>query len=399
MDAQFTSEENAFRMEVRAFMEASVPPSIRHKMLLGQRWTREDMVTWQRILDNKGWGAPGWPIEWGGTGWTGVQLYIFREELNRARGIDQLNQNMNLAGPIVIAFGSQEQKAHFLPRIRSMEYWFCQGFSEPQAGSDLARLATSAVRDGDHYIINGTKMWTSLAHKANWMFALVRTDNTGKRQEGISYLFIDMNTPGITVRPIITLDGDHHTNQVFFDNVRVPVKNLIGEEGKGWNYAKFALGNERAGGARVGLAQGRISLAKQLAQSIIVDGRPLSESTRFREKVADLEVQVKALEVTAMRVLTGMRSRKDHGQDPKASVLKLRGSELFVATVELLLQVAGPHAIARQHAFMTGKSEDVIGADWAACTAPNFYMSPERTIAGGSNEIQHNVIAKRVLGL
>jgi len=399
MDAQFTSEENAFRMEVRAFMEASVPPSIRRKMLLGQRWTREDMVTWQRILDNKGWGAPGWPVEWSGTGWTGVQLYIFREELNRARGIDQLNQNMNLAGPIVIAFGSQEQKAHFLPRIRSMEYWFCQGFSEPQAGSDLARLTTSAVRDGDHYIINGTKMWTSLAHKANWMFALVRTDNTGKRQEGISYLFIDMNTPGITVRPITTLDGDHHTNQVFFDNVRVPVKNLIGEEGKGWNYAKFALGNERAGGARVGLAQGRISLAKQLAQSIIVDGRPLSESTRFREKVADLEVQVKALEVTAMRVLTGMRSRKDHGQDPKASVLKLRGSELFVATVELLLQVAGPHAVARQHAFMTGKSEDVIGPDWAACTAPNFYMSPERTIAGGSNEIQHNVIAKRVLGL
>ena len=186
---------------------------------------------------------------------------------------------------------------------------------------------------------------------------------------------------------------------MFFDDVRVPVKNLIGEEGKGWNYAKFALGNERAGGARVGLAQGRISRAKQLAQDIIVDGRPMSESPRFREKVADMEVQVKALEITAMRVLTGMRSRKDHGQDPKASVLKLRGSELFVATVDLLFQVAGPHAVPSQHDFMTARSDEVIGPEWAACTAPNFYMTPERTIAGGSNEIQHNVIAKRVLGL
>ncbi len=399
MNLAFTKEEEAFRHEVRAFFKTALPTQLRDKLRLGQRHSRADMVEWQRILNAKGWGAPGWPVEWGGCGWTGVQLYIFREELQCAWGLDQLNQNINLVGPVIIAFGSQAQKTFFLPKIRNMDLWFCQGFSEPGAGSDLASLRTSAVRDGDHYVVNGTKMWTSQAHRADWMFALVRTDPNVKKQKGISYLLIDMKSPGVTVRPIITLDGEHFTNQIFFDDVRVPVENLIGQENKGWDYAKYLLGNERAGGARVGMFKVRIARAKELARGIHIDEGFLSDSRRFRERVAMLEVDVKALEITAMRVISGMRSRTDHRQDPKASVLKLSGSELFVSSFELLLDLAGPHAMAQQLDFMAAETDEVIGPDWGACTAPNFYMTRERTIAGGSNEIQRNVVAKAILGL
>ncbi len=391
MDLRFTPEEEAFRMEVRAFFRQALPERIRKRIFLGQRYHREDLVDWQRILNAKGWGAPGWPVEWGGASWTGVQLYIFREELHRAWGLDQWNQNINLAGPVIIAFGTQQQKEYFLPKIRNLDLLFCQGFSEPGAGSDLASLKTRAVRDGDHYVVNGQKMWTSGAHWADWMFALVRTDPSVKKQAGITYLLIDMKSPGITVRPTVTLDGHHQCNQVFFDDVRVPVTNRIGEENKGWGYAKYLLGNERAGGARVGMFKARIGRAKQLAEDIPTDGTTLADTDRFREKLAALEVEVKALEITAMRVIGEMRSRKDHRQDPKASVLKLKGSELFVTTFEMLLEVAGPQAMP--------VPEDEATADWTASAAPQFFMTRERTIAGGSNEVQHNVLAKSILGL
>jgi alkylation response protein AidB-like acyl-CoA dehydrogenase len=399
MELQFTAEEQSFRDEVRAFFAASLPDGIRNKQILGQRLSKEDIVAWQRILNKKGWVAPNWPVEYGGTGWDAVRYYIFREESYRAWAPDPLGFNINLVGPVICAFGTEAQKKKFLPAVRNLDIWFCQGFSEPGSGSDLASLKTRAVREGDHYLVNGQKMWTSNGHRADWMFALVRTDPAAKKQKGISYLLIDMKTPGLTVRPIITLDGDHHTNETFFDNVKVPVENLIGQENRGWDYAKFLLGNERAGGARVGLSKARVALAKELASRVQVDGRPLSEQPRFREKIAEIEVELKALELTTIAVVAGMKKRQGHTQDPRASILKMKGSFLVQATLELLMEIAGPHAMARQLAWLEAESNETVGPDWAGTTAGNYYFGRATSIFAGSNEIQHNIIAKNVLGL
>jgi len=249
MDLRFTADELAFRDEVRAFFREALPADIRRRMELGQRQSKDDIVRWQRILNAKGWAVPHWPVEWGGTRWGAVKNYIFKEEMQLAPAPDPLSFNVNMVGPVLVAFGSEEQKRRFLPKIANLDYWFCQGFSEPGAGSDLASLKTAARLEGDHYVVNGQKIWTSRAHHADWMFCLVRTDATAKQQRGISYLLIDMKTPGLTVRPIHTIDGEHHFNEVFFDDVRVPVENLVGEENKGWTYAKYLLGNERVADA------------------------------------------------------------------------------------------------------------------------------------------------------
>ncbi len=401
MDLRLTPEEIAFRDEVRAFFRSAQPAPIRRKMELGQRLSKEDIVTWQRILNAKGWAVPHWPVEWGGTGWTPVQNYIFKEEMQLAPAPDPLGFNVSMVGPVIIAFGNEAQKRHFLPKVANLDYWFCQGFSEPGAGSDLASLRTAARRDGDHYVVNGQKIWTSRAHNADWMFCLVRTDpGAAKPQLGISYLLIDMKTPGLTVRPISTIDGEHHFNEVFFDDVRVPVENLIGEENKGWTYAKYLLGNERVGLARIGASKYRIQRAKQLAAKIMIGDTPLAETERFREKVAAIEVELKALEITQMRVVSNATRLPKGMQDPASSVLKLKGSELQQAATEILMEVAGSYAMVQQSEHLWGTAtEPPIGPEWAATLAPDYFYTRAASIYGGSNEIQKNVIAKRILGL
>ncbi len=392
MDLAFTPEENAFRMEAREFFRTAMPDDMRRRVALGQKATRNDLVTWQRILDKKGWAVPAWPVEWGGTGWTPVQHYIYTEELLQAPALPPL-PHINQVGVVIIARGTPEQKKRFLPKIRTMEWWFCQGFSEPGSGSDLASLKTRAERHGDHYIVNGQKLWTSQAHYADWMYALVRTDASASKHTGISYLLIDMKTPGISVRPVISLDGSHHLNEVFFDNVRVPVDNRMGEENRGWDYAKHTLSHERAIIARVGQSKARVKAAKALAARA-----GLQDDRKLREKLAAIEVELKALEITNMRVIDGMR-HAGTAQDPKGSILKLKGTELQQQTLEVLLEIAGPEAIPRQTEFYTSKGGQALREEWTATIAPAFYNGRASSIYGGSNEIQHNIIAKRVLGL
>ena len=287
MELAYTPQENAFREEVRGFIRANLPADIQDKVLNGKHMGREDFLRWHRALHKKGWVAPNWPVENGGTGWTPVQRHIFEDEAAEAGAPPVIPFGVTMCGPVVIRFGSDWQKQYFLPRILSAEHVWCQGFSEPGSGSDLASLRTKAVREGDDYIVNGQKIWTTSAHFADWIFNLVRTDpNAKKPQEGISFLLIDMKTPGITVRPIVTMDGGREVNEVFFDNVRVPAKNLVGEENKGWTYAKFLLGNERTGIARVGASKRELKRLKEIATQEQDGGRPLVASPRFRDKIA-----------------------------------------------------------------------------------------------------------------
>ena len=400
MDLRFTSDEIAFRDEVRTFFKEVLPEPLRQKMVLGQRLSREALVDWQRTLNARGWATPAWSPEWGGKGWSPVKQYIFKEELHMAPAPEPLSFNVNMIGPVLIAFGTDAQKKHFLPRIANLDYWFCQGFSEPGAGSDLASLRTRAVREGEHYVINGQKIWTSTAHHANWCFCLVRTDASAKKQQGITYLLIDMQTPGITIRPIITLDGNHETNEVFFDNVRVPVANRVGEENKGWDYAKFLLGNERSGIARVGVSKMRVLRARELAAKVETAHGTLLDDPLFAARLASVEVELKALEITQMRVVAGGAGHHAQGRpDPKTSILKLKGSELQQASTELLMEVAAYHAMEFDVEFLKGMREADGEDDWALPVAPNYYFHRVQSIVGGSNEIQRNILAKAVLGL
>ncbi|MBV9202676.1 MAG: acyl-CoA dehydrogenase family protein, partial [Alphaproteobacteria bacterium] len=312
MDLRFTPEELAFRDEVRAFFRANLPESIRTKLVEGRKLAKHDIVTWQRALNKKGWAVANWPVQWGGTGWSPVQQYIFQEELQLAPAPQPLGFGVTMVGPVIIAFGSEEQKKRHLPAIANLDVWWCQGFSEPGAGSDLASLRTAAKREDGHYIVNGQKTWTTLAQHADWIFCLVRTDPQAKKQEGISFLLIDMKTPGITVRPIITIEGGHEVNEVFFDDVKVPAENLVGQENKGWDYAKYLLGRERTGIARVGLSKERIRRIKELAAMERAGDKPLIEDERFREKLVAVEVELKALEMTQLRVVAAERHRTDN---------------------------------------------------------------------------------------
>ncbi|TAL03594.1 MAG: pimeloyl-CoA dehydrogenase large subunit [Rhodospirillaceae bacterium] len=400
MDLRYSDEEIAFREEVREFFRTTLPNDIRRKGILGQRFNRDDIVRATLLRHERGWATPSWPVEWGGTGWNAVKQYIFKEETYIAGAPEPLGFNVNMIGPVIIAFGTEEQKKHFLPKIARLDYWFCQGFSEPGAGSDLASLRTQAVRDGDHYVVNGQKIWTTLAHFANWCFLLVRTDPTAKkRQQGITYLLVEMNTPGITVRPIITIDGHHEFNEVFFDNVRIPVANRIGEENKGWDYAKYLLGHERGGVARVGLCKLRLQRTKEFASRINVDGRPLSENQSFRERITALEIDLKALEMLQLRALSDTSHARAGKPDPMAPILKIRGSELQQATTELQTEVAGYAAMEFDADFVGGGAKPLGGEDWALTVAPNQYWLRHTTISAGTNEIQRNVLAKSVLEL
>jgi pimeloyl-CoA dehydrogenase large subunit len=400
MDLRFTPEENAFREEVRAFMRGALPEAIRRKMVEGRRLVKEDLVTWQRILNKKGWAVPHWPVEWGGTNWTPVQQYIFRDEMQQTPAPEPLAFGTYMVGPVIATFGSDAQKRRFLPRIANLDDWWCQGFSEPGAGSDLASLKTTARRDGDDYIVNGQKTWTTLAQYADWIFCLVRTDPAAKKQEGISFLLIDMKSSGITVRPIQTIDGGHEVNEVFFDDVRVPAQNRVGEENKGWDYAKFLLGNERIGIARVGISKARIRRLKEIAAFERAGDKALIEDERFAMKIAAIEVQLKALEMTQLRVIAA--ERDNNGKpDPASSILKIRGSEIQQSISELLMEAVGPYALPDQapHDESERWNEPPIGPEWAGPQAPHYFNWRKASIYGGSNEIQKNIIAKAILGL
>jgi len=399
MDLNFTAEEIAFRREVRDYFRHSVPADIRSKVVLGQRLSKEELKRWTQILHAKGWATPAWAREWGGTGWDPVKQYIFKEEMHMAPAPEPLSFNVNMIGPVLIAFGTEDQKRYFLPKIARLDYWFCQGFSEPGAGSDLASLRTQAVVDDDHYIVNGQKLWTSTAHHAEWCFLLVRTDPVAKKQQGISYLLMDMKSPGITVRPIVTLDGNHETNEMFLENVRIPMTNRVGEENKGWDYAKFLLGHERSGIARVGISKMRLQRARHLAERTPTVGGTLAADPDFRARAAMLEIELKALEITQMRVISESLQGGSTKPDPKTSILKIKGSELQQASSELLLSVAGYAAMEYDGDFLRGTRAGTDDVDWAHAIAPNHYFARHVSIVGGSNEIQHNILAKSILGL
>jgi len=396
MDLNFSKEELAFRDEVRQFFKDSVPASVRRKTEEGRSPSKQELVEWWRILNKKGWGVSHWPREYGGTGWTSVQQYIFNEELQMVPAPSPLPFGVSMVGPVIYTFGNEQQKKHFLPRIANVDDWWCQGFSEPGSGSDLASLKTKAERKGDVYIVNGQKIWTTLAQYADWIFCLVRTDPAAKKQEGISFLLIDMKSKGITVRPIQTIDGGQEVNEVFFDDVQVPVANLVGQENKGWDYAKFLLGNERTGIARVGVSKERIRRIRKLASQVISAGRPVIEDPRFREKLAEVEVDLKALELTQLRVVADEGKHGKGKPNPASSVLKIKGSEIQQVTTELLMEVIGPFAAPYDVHGDEGTNEAM---DWTAQIAPSYFNNRKVSIYGGSNEIQRNIIAKAVLGL
>jgi alkylation response protein AidB-like acyl-CoA dehydrogenase len=370
-------------------------------MRLGYPARKQDIITWQRILNARGWAAYSWPAEWGGPGWSAIQKMIFLEENLSAPAPEILSFNVTMLGPVLIQFGTEAQKRHFLPRAANLDDWWCQGFSEPGAGSDLAALKTRADRDGDEYVVNGQKIWTSTAHNADWCFVLVRTDpQAKKKQEGISFLLVDMKTPGVEVRPIISIDGSHHLNEVFFTDVRVPVGNLVGEENKGWSVAKYLLGNERTGIARLGKSKERVRFAKEVAREVNANGRPLIEDRAFRTRVAQLEVDIKALEITQQRVVSAYDRAKDGRPDPLSSVLKIKGTELLQASSELVMDVGGPQAMPVWTAELAALTNDAPELpDWAAQMAPAYLMLRAASIYGGTNEIQKNILNKAVLGL
>jgi alkylation response protein AidB-like acyl-CoA dehydrogenase len=401
MDLRFSADELAFRDELRAFYRDNLPNDLREKMRLGDSPEKEDTIRWQRILNKRRWAAYSWPKEWGGPGWSPVQRMMFLEENQLAPAPDMQVFNVTMIGPVLIQFGTEEQKKRFLPRAANVEDWWCQGFSEPGAGSDLAALKTAAKRVGDDYIVNGQKIWTSTAHMADWCFCLVRTDPSApKRQEGISFLLIDMKTPGITVRPIVSIDGTHHLNEVFFDDVRVPVEMRVGPENKGWDVAKFLLGNERTGIARLGRSKERLRFAKEAAHDVRGGGRPLSEDHEFRRRVAQLEVDIAALELTQLRVVSAHDKARDGRPDPLSSVLKIRGTELLQATSELVMDVGGPLSMPDWALELDALSnEPELGPSWANEATRSYLMLRAASIYGGTNEIMKNIVSKAVLGL
>ncbi|WP_302140549.1 acyl-CoA dehydrogenase family protein [Halomonas alkalicola] len=391
MRLEFTPEEEAFRQEVRAFVEAELDPAIKAKVERGLRLEKADYVAWYTKLYEKGWITPGWPEDHGGPGWTPIQKYLFDEETLLGGAPRIIASGINMLGPVLIAFGTPEQKEKYLPAIRRSESWWAQGFSEPGSGSDLASMRTTAVRDGDHYIVNGHKIWTSYAHFCDKLFCLVKTDRDVKAQEGISFLLIDLDSPGIEVRPIKLYEGGNDLNEVFLDNVRVPVENLIGEENKGWTYAKYLLGHERTGIAGIGASKQQLLRVKRLLAE-----QDMADDPHFRRRVAELEIELLALEATGLRILGENQVFSAPGAE--ASMLKVRGTELRQDIFELLYEVAGSAAIPFSEDAMRLEGKDpLIGDDERASLAANFLDSRKLSIYGGTNEVQRNVTAQMLL--
>jgi alkylation response protein AidB-like acyl-CoA dehydrogenase len=393
MDLEYSADERAFRDEVRAWLRANLPSALRDKVVRYAPLTRDDLLAWHRILAGQRWIAPAWPREWGGTGWTVVERYIFEEECGYAGAPPLLPFGLMMCAPVLLKFGTDAQRQRFLPRIYRGDDFWCQGYSEPGAGSDLAALRTSAVRRGDRYIVNGQKMWTTLAHMADWIFCLVRTDASGERkQDGISFLLIDMRSPGITVRPLMLMDGHHEVNEVFFDDVEVPVDQRVHDEGKGWTVAKYLLGHERMNTARIGTSRRELAQLKRFAAAQRRDGRPLVDDTRFRDRLSRLEIELTALSITNLRFLDALRGGRAPGAE--VSMLKIKGTEIQQALTELMLEAAGPAAFALERADGAPLDDPMLAA-----IARRYCNMRKTTIYAGSNEIQRNIIAKQALGL
>ncbi|MBT6093669.1 MAG: pimeloyl-CoA dehydrogenase large subunit [Rhodospirillaceae bacterium] len=398
MNLNYTPEEEAFRQEVRTFLKDKLPSELAKKTRTGLKLAKEDFKTWQRLLYDQGWVSPKWPEEHGGTGWTAIQLHIFDEECFAAGAPRVLPFGIGLVGPVLTHFGNDEQKATYLDDIRSGEVFWCQGFSEPGSGSDLASLKTRAVLNGDKYIVNGQKTWTTAAHWADWMFTLVRTDPDVKQQEGISFLLIDMKSPGISVRPIITIDGEHMVNEVFIEDVEVPAENLVGEVNKGWGYAKFLLANERTGIAGIGQSKDEFRQLKEIAKTERKNGKPLIEDPLFQSRLAKLEIDLMALEITNMRMLVAEQKAGKPG--PMSSILKIRGTEIQQQLAELSMDAVGVYANPWIEAALEANwNGEPIGPEYAAAKTPYYMFRRKASIYGGSNEIQKNVLTKAVLEL
>jgi alkylation response protein AidB-like acyl-CoA dehydrogenase len=400
MDMTLSAEEKAFRDDVRTWLkDGGLPGWLSDKIRQAKRLNRDDFLTWHGALRSRGWLAWHWPVEYGGAGWTAVQKHIFEEECVAAGAPRVIAFGVNMLGPVLIAYGSQEQKDFYLPRILNDDDWWAQGYSEPGSGSDLASLSTRAVRDGDHYIVNGQKTWTTLGHFANRMFCLVRTDpNAAKPQEGISFLLIDMDTPGVEVRPIITLDGEHEVNEVFLTDVKVPVENRVGEENKGWTYAKYLLTYERTGIAGVGFSKQGLDHLKQVARRQKKNGRPLIEDPLFAARIAQVEIDLMAMEVFNLRIVAAAGEGKAPG--PESSLIKIKGTVIRQEITDLLRRAVGPYAAPFvPESFDDGYNEEPIGPDGAMKYARSYFNMRKLSIFGGSNEIQRNIVAKHMLEL
>jgi pimeloyl-CoA dehydrogenase len=386
MDLNLTSAQRSFRDEVRAFVRERLPEGIRERLRAGHPPRKQDTVAWQRILNERGWAAPHWPRHYGGADLGQMERLILLDELFRAPAPLPQVFNVTMLGPVLMKFGTPAQRDFFLPKLANLDLWFCQGFSEPGAGSDLASLRTAARREGEHYIVNGQKIWTTTAHLADWVFALVRTSTEARKQEGISFLLIDLKSPGIAIRPIHSIDGEHHLNEVFFDEVRVPVANLVGEENKGWDCAKFLLSNERTGIANVGLCRERLEYAREIAERTPQAGRALADDPKLRSEFAVLEAEVRALEITNWRFL--LTEGEQRRLPAFASVLKLKGTELQQEVNALLARLAGPSGLERRGADETAHGPLV----------PRYFYSRAASIYGGTTEVQKDILAKAIVG-
>ncbi len=389
MDIDFSKEDLAFRDEVRDFLANKYPKHVKEKQEQGISLSKQDMIDWHKSLYEQGWAGYNWPVEYGGTGWSPVQIYIFQNELAHAQCPTILPFGLNMVGPVIYTFGNQEQKDKFLPDILQFNTWWCQGYSEPGSGSDLASLKTKAVKEGDHYIVNGSKTWTTLAQNADWIFCLVRTETTQKKQEGISFLLIDMSTPGIEVKPIITIDGDHEVNSVFFTDVKVPVENLIGEEGQGWTYAKFLLAHERFGIAGV---PNQIFNLKRLKE--VTKGRIDADLER---EIAEYEIELNALEFTELRSLAALANGSHPGAE--SSILKIKGTELQQWLSDIFVRSAGQFILPYEGPDGFGNNALPSGPDYSYSAVARYFNFRKTSIYGGSNEIQKNIIAKAIRGV
>ena len=396
MDLTHSSEDLKFREEVVAFCETSVAPKTREKMRLGHRLTKDEIVDYHRALYARGWAVPNWAPEWGGLGWSALQNQIFDEVAAAYHCPRRLSFGVSMVGPVLQAFGSQAQRERHLPRIAQLDDWWCQGFSEPGSGSDLASLKTTAVRDGNQWVLNGQKTWTTYAQHANKMFILTRTDSECKPQEGISFMLLDMDTPGVTVKPIMLLDNYHEVNEVFFDDVRIPLENLVGEENKGWDYAKFLLAHERFGIAQIGAAREQLTRLKAIAGLEQTENSDvLMNDPIFAQKVAEVEMDLTALDITNLRVLADPANQADL---TFAGMLKIRGSDLNQRLSRLIMEAVGPGAaIEQRDLVLHGRNEPPLGPEYAAGAAPTYLNQRKLSIFGGSNEIQRTIIAKAML--
>jgi len=389
VDLQLTDEQIAFRDEVRRFIRERLPAEVQAQLRRGLTPKREHTVAWQRALNERGWAAPHWPKAYGGGELGQMERLILMDEIFAAPAPLPLSFNITMLGPVLLEYGTEAQKKFFVPKILNLDLWFCQGFSEPGSGSDLASLRTSAQREGDTYVVNGQKIWTSYAHYADWIFALVRTDQSARKQDGISFLLIDLKSPGVTVRPILSIDGRHHLNEVFFDNVRVPVGNLVGTEGRGWDCAKFLLANERTGIAQVGFCRERLDFARQVAASIRQGAGTLLDDPKIKADMAVLEAEVRALEITNLRFLT---SPEQAAQNPAfANVLKLKGVALQQEITALLATIAGPAGL-ENHA---AKGFD---APWTGAVMQKYLYLRAASIYGGTSEVQKDILSRFIFG-